>query len=102
MSADNWTHCPRCRARGEAEYTKRKDGVLGLYGTVSVEEFDVLRAGLAEFRTGLDNARETFREDYEFYGAESGEVVASYSGSCSKCGLSTEFQYVHQIPKWNE
>lgn len=29
-----------------------------------------------------------FREDYEFYGAESGTLKFYYSGLCSDCGLS--------------
>lgn len=32
----------------------------------------------------------TFREDYEIYGAETGELIIHYRGRCTVCGLSTE------------
>jgi hypothetical protein len=34
----------------------------------------------------------TLREDYEFYGAESGTVNIDYSCSCRNCSLSFGFQ----------
>jgi hypothetical protein len=89
MSADNWAICPRClqqaREANEAECTR----VSEMYGTVPVEEFDAARAAIKpvdpeEYRT--------FREDYEFYGAEQGEVIADYEGRCSKCNLGGSFR----------
>jgi len=87
MSADNWTVCPRCFDNAQREADEAKVEVMGLYGTIPVEEFDARRKALVE-PNAADFA--TFREDYEFYGASEGEVQASYSGGCGKCGLSAE------------
>jgi len=54
-----------------------------------MEEFDRLRR---EADTPIDHeALRTFREDYEVYGAETGEVTASYSGRCSVCDVGLDF-----------
>ena len=34
----------------------------------------------------------TFREDYEFYGAETGTVSYTYSGYCRECELLVTFE----------
>jgi hypothetical protein len=102
MSADNWAQCPRCRARGNREIVRRTEEIESVYGKVSVEEFDRLRAALTEFQQKLNDASYTFREDYEFYGAEDGEVTASYRGWCTKCDLTLEFEDSHVIPKWQD
>jgi hypothetical protein len=89
MSADSWAICPRCVAQARAEYDKNVEAVMATYGKVPVEEFDAARAALVAPAMG---DFQTFREDYEFYGAEAGEVEASYSGHCSKCGLGLDFK----------
>lgn len=61
---------------------------MALYGTIPVEEFDAKRAALPETSPADSEIYTTFREDYEFYGAEDGEIHASYAGACSVCGLS--------------
>lgn len=96
MSADNWAICPRCRARAAAVKDALIAKLAEAYGKVPVEEFDALRAE-AEEPLHLENLQ-TFREDYEFYGAEDGVVTASYSGSCKTCGLSLSFKDEHPIP----
>lgn len=93
MSADNWAICPRCEDRRQTRLRERAVEVQAAYGSVSVEEFDRLRNSLA-----TDQAVEpanTFREDYEFYGAEDGTVHAAYSGGCSECGLGVTFAHEH-------
>ena len=88
MSADNWTACPKCdlaHARKVADEEKR---VADLYGTVPVDEFDAARHALAAMRA--EKREWTFREDYEFYGAEDGLVVWSYKGRCNVCGAHAE------------
>ena len=35
---------------------------------------------------------QTFREDYEFWGAEEGHVTATYSARCHVCGLTLNFE----------
>jgi hypothetical protein len=88
MSADNWAECPRCKYRAKLKFEKESDAVQGMYGKVSVEEFDAARAALE-----LEDVGHTFREDYEFYGAEGGEITAEYSGHCTRCDLGLDFKH---------
>jgi hypothetical protein len=68
------------------------------YGTVPVEEFDKLRAAAdAKLKEHLP---ETFREDYEVYGADQGELRIYYSGCCDTCGL--EHNYEHKASFYPE
>ena len=39
-----------------------------------------------------------FREDYEFYGAETGVVTVVYSGRCVECGYGVSFEDQVPIP----
>lgn len=70
------------------------------YGKVPIEEFDRKRASLAKAQELLagDDIFRTFREDYEFHGAEDGAVSVVYKGSCTKCGLKMDIKEVHPIP----
>lgn len=72
-----------------AEFAREDERVTALYGKVTVEEFEAERKALSErdFSPGA-----TFREDYEFWGAEEGEVQASYSGVCTECHLTVELK----------
>lgn len=54
------------------------------YGVLSQEEYDRLKIEFQTVRADLDR---TFREDYEFYGAETGVLHISYHGECGECGL---------------
>lgn len=91
MSADNWTWCPRCRKRERAALEERAREVDASYGVVSVAEFDAARAKLlADTNEYNDGQRRTWREDYEFFGADEGVVNVSYKGSCTECGLFIE------------
>lgn len=89
MSADNWTVCPRCFDNAIRKAAQAKATVMNLYGKIPVEEFDAKRAALAD---PVKGDFETFREDYEFFGAHDGEIHASYKGHCSKCGLHVELK----------
>lgn len=91
MSADNWTVCPRCADRAKAESAERLQVAANAYGTVTPEEYGKL---LAEAQMPVDlGDYQTFREDYEFYGAQTGMVTASYSGHCGTCGLGVDFRH---------
>lgn len=102
MSADNWTHCPRCTLRGTQRLEARAAEVKALYGTVFVEEFDAARKSLEAERVKFGSRPENFREDYEIYGAETGTLTVSYAGSCQDCGLGLHFIDEHPIPDWNK
>lgn len=96
MSADRWTVCPRCVRNREAALARRAEQVEAMYGKASMAEFDQARADLAAEKSGTIDM-ETFREDYEIYGAEDGEVKVTYSGRCSTCHLSLEFTHTHPL-----
>lgn len=96
MSASHWATCPRCRRRGHTEYETKLAKVMASYGKVPVGEFDEARRSLAS--PGADQLQ-TFREDYDINGADDGEVVVDYSGSCTKCGLRLGFTVRKPIPE---
>ena len=95
MSADNWTTCPRCTRRREEKLRASAIKVAEAYGKVPVEEWDAMRS--AQSDAEAEGQEHTLREDYEFYGADEGEVVSSYSCSCTKCGLHLSFTNHHPI-----
>jgi hypothetical protein len=95
MSADNWATCPCCAKRREVDLAHRESQLKASYGHVPLADFDAAREQLANDQaTGIEA---TFREDYEFYGAEDGVVVASYTGGCTKCGLTLKFKHEHPL-----
>lgn len=100
MSASNWAQCPRCSEREAAHIEARDKEVKASYGVVSAEEFDEARRLLAAQREKFEHREETFREDYEIYGAKEGTVVLSYAGSCEKCKLRLSFEDKREIPGW--
>jgi len=91
MSADNWAVCPRCSRRRDERLMEMDRALSDAYGTVPVEEFDRLRAERDEFANA--QPAYTFREDYEFWGADIAELNASYRGSCKECGLEHKFEH---------
>lgn len=96
MSASNWAICPACLNKAQTELERLYQEIQASYGQLPLEEFDALRTRHA---AGINHDEfRTFREDYEFYGAEDGTVVATYSGHCQKCNVGTDF--VHRAPFW--
>jgi hypothetical protein len=85
MSADNWAICPKCRDNTQKSVDEHNAAVYAKYGTVSPGDWAEL---LTTMRTVDEQAITTFREDYEFYGADEGTLHVSYGGSCGTCGLS--------------
>ncbi len=92
MSADNWAVCPQCESKAKAEAQAKRAEVMASYGAVSVDEFDTARAALVdEHAENFAEQFRTFRENYEIYGAETGEIMVHYSGGCGVCSLSCKF-----------
>lgn len=98
MSADNWANCPRCIKLDQDEISEMRQNILDQYGKITVEAYEYL---LNEYHAATKNLEykqsdyskySTFREDYEFYGAETGTLEISYSGQCTKCGLKLQFK----------
>src|SRR5687768_2812887 len=92
MSADNWEVCPRCLRRAQVEMNVERVRVQSLYGTVSRDEYEQAAAALPADSTPNEEKFRTFREDYAFYGANTGEIIAEYSGHCTVCDLSVELK----------
>lgn len=99
MSADNWAVCPRCNLVASRAADERAAAVTTLYGKVPLEEYERARSELlmsmSAERMGVT---ETFREDWEIYGAETGVVKISYRGSCLTCGLSASHEHELVLP----
>lgn len=91
MSADNWAICPQCSIKREEHLRALDIALAESYGEVPVEEFDRLRSERDAEVAKQPEA--TFREDYEIYGAEDGELTVSYSGACRECGLKHSFKH---------
>jgi hypothetical protein len=83
MSADNWAVCPRCLHQAKVDLEALKAEAREKYGKVTISTV------LAE-EVDEENYR-MFREDYEFYGVETGTLEISYRGECTKCGLKHEY-----------
>ncbi|MFD4946998.1 hypothetical protein ACFWNT_31850 [Streptomyces sp. NPDC058409] len=100
MSANNYTTCPRCEHQHQENLRQMAVELAEAYGKLPLEEWERMR----QDHEAAKQARleETFREDYEFHGAETGEVTASYRGTCSRCALSTSFEHKHQIEGVND
>ncbi len=95
MSADNWAVCPRCKERNAFLIKAAHDSAHAAYGKLPLADFDRLRAEAAALEAEVEKLEPTLREDYEFYGVEDGEVIASYRGACTTCGLSVKFEHRH-------
>jgi hypothetical protein len=85
VSADNWTTCPRCEENARRRYEEEDERVAAMYGVVSPAQYAAARDRLVATDLALG---ETFREDYEVYGASDGEVHVDYRGKCTVCGLT--------------
>lgn len=98
MSADNWAKCPRCQKAldGTVETLSRR--IAAGYGNVPAAEYQELQNRLVEAAVKAKNGSQTFREDYEIYGAATGTVTVSYSGHCGECGLDLSFIDNRPIP----
>jgi hypothetical protein len=95
MSASNWAICPKCIVGARLAAERQHADAMASYGTVPAEEF---QARIASIKDVNPEDFRTFREDYEIYGTEDGEVTVSYSGHCRTCGAGLEFTDRHVIP----
>ena len=95
MSADNWATCPRCVKRAEVAKAAQAAKAAASYGKVSEREYAEAIAAIKDVRP---EDCQTFREDYQIYGAADGAVTVDYSGHCGTCGLSLSFKETKPIP----
>lgn len=106
MSADNWAICPRClnrarKAEDDALAIIKESRRQAIAEDMPIPESVFTAAEAAVKRVEPEDYR-TFREDYEFYGVESGTVSYDYSGYCDVCELSLSFNDKHPIPGWED
>jgi hypothetical protein len=80
MGADNYAKCPRCQKALDGTVDTLSRRTAEGYGKVSVAEYTELQNRLAEAVVKAQVGSQTFREDYEIYGADGG-TVAAVSGS---------------------
>lgn len=95
MSADNWTACPRCTRRREAEIETAEEKITLAYGKVPLNEWEEMRRRQSSLISSKPDY--TLREDYEIHGASDGDVIVRYSGSCDTCDLRINFTHEHPI-----
>ena len=86
MLANNWTVCPRCFDKAMMPWREEAEKVYKLYGIITWEEFIAALDQLPE-KPSVQGSF-TFKEEYDFHGAENGVVTWKYSGSCTKCKIS--------------
>lgn len=93
MSADNWAVCPRCRAFEQDRIARAIEDARAAYGVASPEDYEEMTlAANVPIDLGV---LQTFREDYDIWGAEDGVVRVSYGAQCQKCGLTLKFHHDH-------
>lgn len=99
MSADNWTTCLGCEKATEEAIKAQGKRIRDAYG-LPFDEYEHIRIAANDEIEKLrrKTSEETFREDYEFYGADTGTVYVSYSGRCTVCGYGVSFESEHPIP----
>jgi len=101
MSADNWAACPRCKDNKVDKVAELEKQMEEAYGKVALHVYRDMEQALVVARAEAEKGDSgysrdnTFREDYEIYGAEKGVITVSYGGSCTVCGLRLEFQEDH-------
>lgn len=93
MSADNWTFCPKCLKREEARKDELKLKAESEYGKMPKAEYLEL---LKESEEPL-KAKETLREDYEFFMSPDGYFKANYKCHCDVCGFKHTFKHEKEI-----
>ena len=94
MSADNWAVCPRCIKRAEAARAEQIRVTGANYGHVPEPDY---AEAVQAIRDVNPKDFQTFREDYEIYGASDGKVQVDYSGHCGVCELALDFNDDHPI-----
>lgn len=101
MSADNWTTCPKCSKETRDRYERLYERISIGADLLPPGEFAALREALAECSADVTRKQfDTFREDYEIFGADGGEVHVTYRGRCTKCGLETKLEMAKRF--WPE
>ena len=97
MSASNFSICPRCARRHRDKATVKRREADQAYGNLPLDDWKLLDRDALEAAVE-DITRKTFREDWEVFGAEDGEVVFNYGGHCEVCSLHVDIRHTVNIP----
>ena len=92
MSADNWTTCPKCKARREKEYAELVQKAGTSYGVVSPEEYQKMAQQVS---MGIIKTSE-LGEYYEI-GIRDGKLAISYFAECEECGFTFTFEHTMEV-----
>lgn len=95
MSADNWTVCPKCLQKIEAENAFAEQRVRSRYGKVTEAAYRKL---IEKHEQRIDRPRAvSFREHYEIGVTKDGEFLVNYSGRCDDCGFAHNYKRVEKL-----
>jgi hypothetical protein len=87
--------CPNCRKLAEDAAAALMVEAAALYGKVPAADYE---AAMERARDAAkDMPSETFREDYEIYGAQDGTVKVTYGGRCEVCKVGIDFRVERQF-----
>jgi hypothetical protein len=89
VSANNWSVCPKCKAKAEAEHAALCEEAAAAYGKVPADKYRSMLKAASE----KPSLQETMREDYELGVDEDGKFSVGYRALCEECGF--EFSYKH-------
>jgi len=84
MSADNWTICPKCAAKHQSDFAKKREKVQASYGKIPAAQFII---AMDEVET-TPRLEETLREDYCQGMSIEGIYSLEYGCSCRVCDFS--------------
>lgn len=96
MSADNWAICPRCGVTEEAFRAKTDKSLTDAYGKIDAKAYLELAESCNQQMSQYDPPC-TFREDYEIHTYHDGIFCVSYSGGCTECGLTHNFNHKEKV-----
>lgn len=95
MSANNWTICPKCKRKKEAEAERLRMKSLAAYGTVSAERYAELCGKARDAKESpLQNS---MREDYEIGVDSEGRFSVSYRANCTACGFIFDYDRTESV-----
>jgi hypothetical protein len=95
MSADGWDTCPRCENDSAEKIKELELALADAYGNIELEDWLAMKEETKANIQWLESQEETWRENYEFYGANTGTLSIRYGAYCTKCGL--EFEYEEDV-----
>lgn len=98
MSADNWTDCPKCRAKAFGSLSNREQKHSESYGKIDAKKWVENQRGIEAEWDELNSGKhfQTFRENYQIGVDCDGTFSVTYRGLCTKCGA--EYKFENEIP----